>query len=101
MGLVDEKGPMSSTRRVAVTGLGIVCPVGNDVQTAWRQLVAGVSGVGRITRFDASAYRAQIAGEVREFDVSRYVAAKEIRRMDTFIHYGGAASVQAMADSGL
>jgi 3-oxoacyl-[acyl-carrier-protein] synthase II len=92
---------MSSTRRVAVTGLGIVCPVGNDVQTAWRQLVAGVSGIGRITRFDASAYRAQIAGEVREFDVSRYVAAKEIRRMDTFIHYGVAASVQAMADSGL
>jgi len=92
---------MSSRRRVAVTGLGIVCPVGNDVPTAWRQLLAGVSGIGRITRFDASAYRSQIAGEVREFDVTRYVAAKEIRRMDTFIHYGVAASVQAVADSGL
>jgi 3-oxoacyl-[acyl-carrier-protein] synthase II len=92
---------MSSRRRVAVTGLGIVCPVGNDVPSAWRQLLAGVSGIGRITRFDASAYRAQIAGEVREFEVSRYVAAKEIRRMDTFIHYGVAASVQAIADSGL
>ena len=92
---------MSSRRRVAITGLGIVCPVGNDVPSAWRQLVAGVSGIGRITRFDASAYRAQIAGEVKEFDVSRYVAAKEIRRMDTFIHYGVAASVQALADSGL
>ena len=92
---------MSTRRRVVVTGLGIVCPVGNDVQTAWRQLLAGVSGIARITRFDASAYRCQIAGEVKDFEVSRYVAAKEIRRMDTFIHYGVAASVQAIADSGI
>jgi 3-oxoacyl-[acyl-carrier-protein] synthase II len=92
---------MSARRRVVVTGLGIVCPVGNDVQSAWAQLVAGTSGITRITRFDASAYRAQIAGEVRDFDVSRYVSAKEIRRMDTFIHYGVAASVQAVQDSGL
>jgi 3-oxoacyl-[acyl-carrier-protein] synthase II len=92
---------MSSRRRVVVTGLGIVCPVGNDLQTAWPQVLAGVSGIGRITRFDASAYRSQIAGEVKGFDVARYVAAKEIRRMDTFIHYGVAASVQAVADSGL
>jgi 3-oxoacyl-[acyl-carrier-protein] synthase II len=92
---------MTSRRRVVVTGLGIVCPVGNDLQTAWRQLLAGTSGITRITRFDASAYRAQIAGEVKDFEVGRYVAAKEIRRMDTFIHYGVAASVQAMADSGL
>jgi 3-oxoacyl-[acyl-carrier-protein] synthase II len=92
---------MSARRRVVVTGLGIVCPVGNDVESAWRQLVAGVSGITRITRFDASAYRCQIAGEVKDFDVSRYVAAKEIRRMDTFIHYGVAASVQAIADCGI
>jgi len=92
---------MSTRRRVVVTGLGIVCPVGNDMQSAWQQLLAGVSGITRITRFDASAYRCQIAGEVKDFDVSRYVAAKEIRRMDTFIHYGVAASVQAIADSGI
>jgi 3-oxoacyl-[acyl-carrier-protein] synthase II len=92
---------MSTRRRVVVTGLGIVCPVGNDVQSAWRQLLAGVSGITRITRFDASAYRCQIAGEVKDFDVSSYVPAKEIRRMDVFIHYGVAASVQAIADSGL
>jgi 3-oxoacyl-[acyl-carrier-protein] synthase II len=92
---------MSTRRRVVVTGLGIVCPVGNDVQSAWRQLLAGVSGITRISRFDATAYRCQIAGEVKQFDVSSYVAAKEIRRMDTFIHYGVAASVQAIRDSGI
>src|ERR1700758_4467584 len=92
---------MSARRRVVVTGLGIVCPVGNDVQGAWRQLLAGVSGITRITRFDASAYRCQIGGEVKDFDVARYVAAKEIRRMDVFIHYGVAASVQAIADCGI
>ncbi len=92
---------MSTRRRVVVTGLGIVCPVGNDVKSAWEQLLAGVSGITRISRFDASAYRCQIAGEVKDFDVSRYVAAKEIRRMDIFIHYGVAASVQAIADSGI
>jgi 3-oxoacyl-[acyl-carrier-protein] synthase II len=92
---------MSTRRRVVVTGLGIVCPVGNDLQSAWQQLLAGTSGITRITRFDASAYRCQIAGEVKDFDVSRYVPAKEIRRMDTFIHYGVAASVQAIADSGI
>ena len=92
---------MSTRRRVVVTGLGIVCPVGNDLQSAWQQLIAGTSGITRITRFDASAYRCQIAGEVKDFDVSRYVPAKEIRRMDTFIHYGVAASVQAIADSGM
>jgi len=92
---------MSSRRRVVVTGLGIVCPVGNDLKTSWEQLLAGVSGITRITRFDVSAYRAQIAGEVKNFDISQYVAAKEIRRMDVFIHYGVAAAVQAIRDSGI
>jgi 3-oxoacyl-[acyl-carrier-protein] synthase II len=92
---------MSGRRRVVVTGLGIVCPVGNDVPTAWANLVAGRSGVARITRFDASSFRAQIAGEVKDFDASAYVPAKELRRMDLFIHYGIAASVQALKDSGL
>jgi 3-oxoacyl-[acyl-carrier-protein] synthase II len=92
---------MSSRRRVVVTGLGIVCPVGNDVPSAWRRLVAGESGIDRITRFDVAGYRSQIAGEVKGFDVTEYVPAKEVRRMDTFIHYGVAASVQAIKDSGL
>ena len=91
----------SRQRRVVVSGLGIVCPIGNDLQSAWRQVLAGVSGIARITRFDASAYRAQIAGEVKGFEVGQYVPAKEIRRMDTFIHYGVAASVQALRDSGI
>jgi 3-oxoacyl-[acyl-carrier-protein] synthase II len=92
---------MSATRRVVVTGLGIISPVGNDIPTAWQNLTAGRSGVTRITRFDASAFRAQIAGEVKGFDVERYVTGKEARRMDTFIHYGIAASVQALRDSGI
>ncbi len=92
---------MSGRRRVVVTGLGIVSPVGNDVATAWRNLTAGRSGVGRITRFDASSFRTQIAGEVKDFDVSAYLPPKEARRMDVFIHYGIAASVQAIKDSGI
>jgi len=90
-----------SERRVVVTGLGIVCPVGNDVPTAWRNIVAGESGIARITRFDAKDFRVQIAGEVKGFDVESYVPAKEARRMDTFIHYGIAAAVEAIRDSGL
>jgi 3-oxoacyl-[acyl-carrier-protein] synthase II len=92
---------MSGKRRVVVTGLGIVCPVGNDVPTAWANLVAGRSGIDRITRFDASTFRTQIAGEVKGFDPAAYVPPKEVRRLDTFIHYGVAASVQAIRDSGL
>ncbi|BAP88912.1 3-oxoacyl-(acyl carrier protein) synthase II [Burkholderiales bacterium GJ-E10] len=88
-------------RRVVVTGLGIISPVGNDVPAAWSNVLAGKSGIRRITRYDASAYRSQIAGEVRDFQVTDYVPAKEVRRMDTFIHYGVAASVQALRDSGL
>jgi 3-oxoacyl-[acyl-carrier-protein] synthase II len=90
-----------SRRRVVVTGLGIVSPVGNDVATAWGNLIAGRSGIDRITRFDASAFGCRIAGEVKGFDASAYMSPKEARRMDVFIHYGIAASVQALQDSGL
>ncbi|HEU0202580.1 MAG TPA: beta-ketoacyl-ACP synthase II [Burkholderiaceae bacterium] len=92
---------MNARRRAVVTGLGIVCPIGNDVPAAWSNAVAGKSGVGRITRFDASQFRAQIAGEVKDFEVTAYVPAKEVRRMDVFIHYGIAAAVQAIKDCGL
>jgi 3-oxoacyl-[acyl-carrier-protein] synthase II len=90
-----------SRRRVVITGLGIVCPVGNDLSSAWENLVAGRSGIGRITRFDASAFPAQIAGEVKDFDIAQYMPAKEARHFDTFIHYGIAASLQAVRDSGI
>jgi 3-oxoacyl-[acyl-carrier-protein] synthase II len=92
---------MSERRRVVVTGLGVISPVGNDVPTAWGNLVAGKSGIGPITRFDAQDFRVRIAGEVRGFDVESYMPAKEARRMDTFIHYGIAASMEAIRDSGL
>ena len=88
-------------RRVVVTGLGIVSPVGNSVTEAWDNIVGGRSGIGEITRFDTSAFSTRIAGEVKGFDVSEYLSAKEARRMDTFIHYGVAAAVQAIRDSGL
>jgi len=88
-------------RRVVITGLGIVSPVGNSIESAWDNIVNGRSGIGRITRFDPSAFNAQIAGEVKDFDVTQYMAAKEAKQMDTFIHYGVAAGVQAWKDSGL
>jgi 3-oxoacyl-[acyl-carrier-protein] synthase II len=88
-------------RRVAVTGLGIVCPVGNTVEEAWSNLVAGKPGIGPITRFDAAAFACRIAGEVKGFDIAAYLPAKEARHMDTFIHYGLAAGIQAWKDSGL
>jgi 3-oxoacyl-[acyl-carrier-protein] synthase II len=91
----------SGRRRVAVTGLGVVSPVGNDVPTAWANLLAGRSGVARITRFDAAAFGCQVAGEVKGFELGAYVSPKEARRMDSFIHYGIAASVQAIEDAGL
>ncbi len=92
---------MSERRRVVVTGLGIISPVGNDVPTAWGNLTAGKSGITRITRFDAKDFRVQIAGEVADFDVGAFMPAKEARRMDTFIHFGLAASIEAIRDSGL
>ncbi len=89
-----------SRRRVVVTGLGVVCPTGVTVSDAWAGILAGKSGIGPITRFDCSAYASRIAGEVKGFDVSAYLAPKEARRFDTFIHYGVAAAKQAVVDSG-
>ncbi|QMT40607.1 beta-ketoacyl-ACP synthase II [Neisseria shayeganii] len=90
-----------SQRRVVITGLGQVSPVGNNVADAWQNLLAGVSGIGTITRFDASGLNARIAGEVKGFDIGQYISAKEARRMDVFIHYGIAAALQAIVDAGL
>jgi len=88
-------------RRVVVTGLGVVCPIGNTVQQAWDSALAGTSGITRITRFDPSRLASQIAGEVKGFDVSPYMSPKEARRMDLFIHYGMAAGLQAWRDAAL
>jgi 3-oxoacyl-[acyl-carrier-protein] synthase II len=88
-------------RRVVVTGLGIVCPLGNTVQEAWDKALAGTSGITRITRFDPSRLASQIAGEVKNFDLSPYMSPKEARRMDLFIHYGMAAGLQAWRDCAL
>jgi 3-oxoacyl-[acyl-carrier-protein] synthase II len=88
-------------RRVVVTGLGCVSPVGNTVAEAWSNLIAGHSGIGPITRFDASAMSCRIAGEVKNFDLESYISAKEARTMDRFIHYGIAAAAQAIQDAGL
>ena len=88
-------------RRVAITGLGIISPVGNSVDGAWTNLIAGRSGIGPITRFDASGFPTRIAGEVKGFDAAEWMPAKDARHFDTFIHYGIAASVQAWRDSGL
>ena len=90
-----------SRRRVVVTGLGIVCPIGNTVAEAWSSVLAAKSGIGRITHFDAGLLSSRIAGEVRNFDVAAYLPPKEARRMDRFIHLGIAAGVQALKDSGL
>ncbi|QOJ21109.1 MAG: beta-ketoacyl-ACP synthase II [Gammaproteobacteria bacterium] len=90
-----------SKRKVVVTGLGIVSPVGSTVSSAWESIVAGKSGITRITRFDASSFASQIAGEVKDFDVQQYLSAKEARRMDVFIHYGMAAAIQAVKDAGI
>lgn len=92
---------MSGKRRVVVTGLGVISPIGNNVPSAWAGLLAGKSGVGPITRFDASALHCRIAGEVKGFDVTSVMSAKEARRLDTFIHYGVAAATEALRDCGL
>ena len=88
-------------RRVVVTGLGLVSPVGNSVAEGWGNLVAGRTGIDLITKFDAAAFACRIAGEVKGFKIEDYISAKEARHMDTFIHYGMAASIQAVQDAGL
>lgn len=90
-----------SKRKVVITGLGIVSPVGIGVKEAWANIQAGKSGIAKITRFDASAIAAQIAGEVKNFDVTQYLSAKEARRMDIFIHYGMVAAMEAVKDAGI
>ena len=90
-----------SRRRVVVTGLGIISPVGNTVDDAWANIVAGHSGITGISKFDASVFASRIAGEVKNFDVGQYLSPKEARRMDIFIHYGLAAGIQAIKDAGL
>jgi 3-oxoacyl-[acyl-carrier-protein] synthase II len=88
-------------RRVVVTGLGAVTPVGNDIRTIWDALVHGKSGIARVSRFDPSPYDSQIAGEVRDLDISQYMDRKEIRRTDRFTHYAVAAATQALRDAKL
>ena len=90
-----------SRRRVVVTGLGCISPVGNTVGDAWANLLAGQSGIDHITKFDASNFACKIAGEVKGFDLESYISAKEARTMDSFIHYGIAAADQAVRDAGL
>ncbi len=90
-----------SRRRVVVTGLGCISPVGNTVADAWANILAGQSGIDRITKFDTEAFSCKIAGEVKGFNVEEYMSAKDARTMDTFIHYGIAAAEQAVKDAGL
>ena len=88
-------------RRVVITGLGLVSPVGNTVEEGWQNILAGRSGIGHVTKFDTSTFPVRIAGEVRNFDITSYISAKDARRMDTFIHFGLAAGIQAVRDAGL
>ncbi len=90
-----------SKRRVVVTGLGIVSPTGIGIEESWKNVLEGQSGITRVTRFDAAPFASQIAGEVKGFDPSRYMPAKEARRLDTFIHYGMAAAIEAIGDAGI
>ena len=88
-------------RRVVVTGLGMVSPIGNDVASSWQAALEGKSGIDRITAFDASAFGCQIAGEVKDFDAGKYLGVKEVRRFDRFVHFGVSAGIMALEDSGL
>ena len=90
-----------SRRRVVITGLGIISPVGNSIAEAWASILAGKSGITRISHFDPSRLSCQIAGEVKGFDLAGYLERKEARHMDTFIHYGMVAGIQAMRDCGI
>lgn len=91
----------SQQRRVVVTGMGCVSPVGNTLSETWNAIVSGTSGIATITKFDPSPFSTHFAGEVKGFQIENYIAAKEARHMDTFIHYGLAAGIQAMQDSNL
>jgi len=90
-----------SKRRVVITGLGIISPVGIGIPAAWQNIVAGKSGIGKITHFDASLFACQVAGEVKDFDATQFLPAKDARRMDRFIHFGLVAGMEAFKDSGL
>lgn len=90
-----------SKRRVVITGLGLLTPVGNTVDESWKNIIAGKSGIARITAFDASQFSAQISGSVKDFDATLYFAKKDVKKMDIFIHYGLAAGMQALDDSGV
>jgi len=92
---------MSNNRRVVVTGLGAVSPLGNDVATTWDGIVNGRSGIGPITNFDATNFTTRIAGEVRDFDITQWVNPKDAKKMEEFIHYGVAASLMAIKDAGI
>ena len=90
-----------SKRRVVVTGVGLVTPLGNDVKTSWENILSGKSGIGPLEHFDASSYTTRFGGSVKDFDVSQYMPAKDARRMDLFIQYGLAAAIQAFEDAGV
>ena len=90
-----------SNRRVVITGLGLLTPVGNTVEESWKNIIAGKSGIAPITAFDASQFSARISGSVKNFDPTLYITPKDIKKMDTFVHYGIAAGIQALEDSGL
>ena len=90
-----------SKRRVVVTGLGLLTPVGNTVEDSWKNIVAGKSGIAPITAFDASQFSARISGSVKDFDATLYLSPKDLKKMDTFIHFGIAAGIQAMDDAGI
>ena len=90
---------MAHQRRVVVTGLGVISPLGNDVDTFWRRLVAGESGVGEITRFDTTDYKVHIAAEVQDFDAEDYIDKRKVRRLDLFSRYAVAAAKNAAADA--
>ena len=90
-----------SQRRVVVTGMGMVSPLGNDMASSWDGIVNGRSGIGEVTSFDASSFATRIVGEVRGLDIAQYVNPKDAKKMDAFIHYGMAAALMALDDSGL
>ncbi len=90
-----------SKRRVVVTGLGLLTPVGNNVEDSWKNIVAGKSGIAPITAFDASEFPVRISASVKDFDATQYITPKDMKKMDTFIHFGVAAGIQALEDSGI